>query len=213
MLFFVRLAAQIIPSTRKMRLVVVTGALFIAYFNPLGILPFGLSIFPTALVFFLVGSIVSSAQKSSVLFDSVNPRIYWLLLFLGLLVTNLITSIYNARISVYGCYYGYYPIAIISGISGIAWLYMLCIKLYDTGIRFPLFEYWGQYSLNVMCTHYFLLRLLSETSIRFFGGYDVWHSVGFFKAILCTIVVMALQHACIRMARHLGLPNSYLFKV
>lgn len=67
--------------------------------------------------------------------------------------------------------------------------------------------------MNIMCTHYFILRVFSFVSKRIFSGYDIWHADGFLKAILVTTAILVIEILIVKILKALKISNSYIMRV
>lgn len=126
-MFWLRLFAEAINATEisVKKLAVVCALLFaLGYFDVLKILPLGLKIFPVAMLFYLLGVL-----KRRVNFNF-KFSLKALAVFLMFALNTVTACFINARISVYGSYYGNYAVAVFSGICGVLCLYELIQYIY-----------------------------------------------------------------------------------
>jgi len=208
-LFWLKLLGQAAAAHGTLQWALIPVGLALGYLNVLGNMPFGISILPTALVFFLMGMILRDSMERRPKRDNN----VWLIVCMVciLLSGSVLFGLENSRISVYGVYYGRYFLAIPAGISGVLGLWLIHKLAYTLGMRIHGLEYWGRYTLNVMSTHYFILRSLSGWSQSGMGGSDLWHSEGFKKAVLCTAAVFAVEYLAIETLKRLNCSSTYIF--
>lgn len=209
-LFWLKLLGQAAGEHPVVQTGLLAAGLFLGYTDFLGGLAFGLPILPTAAVFFFMGRLMRRGSKLQA-FWAAAPFWTKIIGVLALLGVGFWVGLWNGRISVYGVFYGYYPFALVSGVSGVLGLWLLHKLAYDLGIRNHGLEYWGRYTLNVMATHYFILRGLSGWSQRCMGGSDLWHSEGFEKAALCTAAVFVAEYLTIEALKRLNCPRTHIF--
>lgn len=70
----------------------------------------------------------------------------------------------------------------------------------------------GCLSLNIMCTHYFILRPVSAATLKLFN-YDVWHCENLFKAIVMCLFILFAELGFVKLLKKMNIPNTYIFKV
>lgn len=208
-LFWLKLLGQAAAAHGTLQWALIPVGMALGYLNVLGNMPFGISILPTALVFFLMGMILRDSMERHPKRDSS----VWLIVCMVcvLLGGSVLFGVENSRISVYGVYYGRYFLAIPAGISGVLGLWLIHKLAYTLGMHIRSLEYWGRYTLNVMCTHYFMLRGLSAWSVHYMNGYDLWHSEGFWKAVPCTAMVFVLEYLAIETLKRLNCSSTCIF--
>jgi len=209
-LFWLKLLGQTAGEHPAVHGALIAAGLFLGYTDMLAGLPFGLPILPTAAVFFFWGRLLYSSPRLQAAWDNVPSwtKAVGILIVLGM---GLRMGMLNGRISVYGVFYGYYPFALISGVCGVLGLWLLHRLAYDLGIRNRGLEYWGRYTLDVMSTHYFILRSLSGWSMHYMNGYDLWYSEGLWKAVLCTAMILVLEYLTIKTLKRFNCPSTYIF--
>lgn len=191
-LFWTRIAAQFLTAKKVYIFCALPFLILLGY---LCIIPsvLGLDILPMALIWFSLGYILKETKVETGFWKG-------LILSAILMLVCIITSYINNRISVYGNYYGNYIIALVSGLCGVGSTYII-INLYTgRGRSCAWLESVGKYSLNIMCSHYLLLRFLSYITIILFN-YDLWHAVSTFKAVLVTVIVISLEMLSIKILK------------
>ena len=203
LLFWSRIFYQILSNKKQIVIPVMCLMAFCSYYGIFYGLPMGIDILPNAIIFFGIGKLLSETEISKAQHFLAIP----------MLVVSIVGSQLNDRISMYGNYFGNYIIAMIIGISGVVGIFLI-IKLITRPIRiFDFLQKIGGYSMNVMCTHYFLLRFLRYLSVSFFNGYDIWHSAGFFKAVVVTTIIFVTEILLVRLFKRLNISDSHIMRV
>ena len=208
-LFWLKLLGQAAGEHPAVQTALLAAGFLFGYTDFLGGLPFGLPILPTAAVFFFLGRLLEKKPRLQAVWSNV-PVWIKMIGILALVGIGCWAGLRNGRISVYGVFYGYYPFALVSGVSGVLGLWLFAGLAYERGLRVRLLEYWGRYTMNVMCTHYFILRVLSIWSLCV-ADWDLWHSEGTGKAILCTAVVFGLEYLVIETLKYFKTSSTNIF--
>lgn len=202
-LFWIRIFYQLI-STKKFVIISIMSLMLIgSYYSVFSTLPFGFDIVPNAIIFFGIGILLRDIK--------IPQKIHFL--FIPLLIMSMLGSQLNDRISVYGNYYGQYIIAILTGICACVGMFLLIKYLTKPTKFFSILKTAGGHSMNIMCTHYFILRFFSELSIKFFGGYDVWHAEGLIKAIFMTGIIFIVEILIVNFLKKLKVPDSHIMRL
>lgn len=151
-------------------------------------LPFGFHIFPMSLFFCVLGHIVSKYDLiSKIVKCKVKTKI---IICISLSLLNLFSTYFNGVISVYHSIFRNIPITYISGISGCLLYYYIVteISLHFNNKILSLLDLFGKNSLFILCTHYFLLKILQLGSLYFFK-IDLWHYQNSAKALFLTLIL------------------------
>ena len=202
-LFWTRLVYQLL-SNKKFVLIstlfVMAGCSYYGVFNSL---PMGLNTLPNAIIYFGIGKLLSEMKIEKWHYALIAPMV----------AVSIAGSQINDRISMYGNYFGIYPVSLLVGICGVIGIFLMAKLFAKSGKVCDILANTGQYSMNVMCNHYFILRIMQFFSVRFFNGYDVWKAEGLLKAIVITAAVFAVEHFIIKLLHFLRIPNSYIMRV
>ncbi|MBO5136214.1 MAG: acyltransferase family protein [Clostridia bacterium] len=202
-LFWSRMFYQALSNKKHLLITILCLMVFCSYYGIFDSLPMGLNILPNAIIFFGIGVLLSKIQISKTQYFLAVPMIF----------VSILGSQLNNRISMYGNYFGNYIIALIAGVSGVVGIFLIAKLVIRNNIIFDLLKKCGAYSMNVMCTHYFLLRFLQYLSVSFLNGYDVWHAEGFLKAVFVTIVVFVSEVLIVKLLKRLNISNSHIMRV
>ncbi len=174
-----------------------------SYYGIFNSLPMGLNTLPNAIIYFGIGKLLSEMKIEKWHYALIVPMV----------AVSIAGSQINDRISMYGNYFGIYPVSLLVGICGIIGIFLIAKLFAKSGKVCDILAKTGQYSMNVMCNHYFILRIMQFFSVRFFNGYDVWKAEGLLKAIVITAAVFAVEHLIIKLLKFLRIPNSYIMRV
>ena len=97
----------------------------------------------------------------------------------------------NTVISIYHIKYQNISFTLLAGIAGVLFSlgisYMIAIKMASIG---KLLKIYGQHTLLILCTHYFVLRLIGDISNRLIGV-NLWRYTSTPKSIFLTCIIMA----------------------
>lgn len=203
-LFWTRIFYQILSSRRCVQVAIMCFMAFCSYYGIFSSLPIGLNILPNAIIFFGIGKLLSQIELSRI----------QCFLAIPMIIASIFGSQLNNRISMYGNYFGNYIVALLVGISGVVGIFLI-IKLMDRQVKgFGFLQKIGRgHSMNVMCTHYFVLRFFQALSTRLLGGYDVWHADGFLRAIIVTAIVFGVEFFMVKFLRSMNISNSHIMRV
>lgn len=114
-LFWTKIFYQLLYVKKYMVVPIICLMVFCSYYGISSGIPLGVDILPNAIIFFGIG----------ILLRDIKIQKYSHLLFIPLLIINVVGSLLNDRISVYGNYYGQYILALITGICGVLGIFML----------------------------------------------------------------------------------------
>ncbi len=202
-LFWARLFYQLL-SRKNIFIIITIGFMsLLCYYSVLSSLPLGLNILPNAVIFLGIGLLLSKTEFSN--------KLCWLAI--PLLAISLIGGILNGRISMYGNDFGNYILALPVGISGVLGIFLIAKPLFKPNKVYDYLQKTGKISLNIMCTHYFILRFFSILSKYFFNGYDIWNSESFIKAIVITAVIIVVELESLKMLKKLNIPSSNIMRI
>lgn len=202
-LFWTRAFYQLLSDKKW---IIISAMCFMAVACYCGIfnkLPFGLFILPNAVIFFGIGKLVSQIEIKK----------WYYALAIPMLLVSIVGSQINGRISMYGNHLGLYQIALVVGICGVLGMFLIAKFFAKPGKVTTALSKIGGYSMNVMCTHYFILRIMQSLSVRFANGYDLWKDQGLLKAIIVTIVVFVLEFLFVKLLKTLKITNSHIMRV
>ena len=106
-----------------------------------------------------------------------------------LLILNIICgTFFNTVISIYHVKYDNIPFTIISGLAGVL-LFVILSSIIDKLMIKKIIMLYGKNSLTILCTHYFILRLIGEISLRTLGV-NLWRYTSTPKSILFTGMII-----------------------
>ena len=202
-LFWTRLAYQLLSNKKIVLIPTLFFMVACSYFGIFDILPMGLNILPDAIIYFGIGKLLSEIKIEKWHYALIAP----------MMVVSIVGSQINDRISMYGNYFGNYIISLLVGICAITWIFLTAKLLAKPGKVCNILSKTGKYSINVMCTHYLILRIMQFLSVHILNGYDVWKAEGFLKAIIVTAVVFAIEYLIVKSLRLLRIPNSHILRV
>ncbi len=160
-------------------------------------LPFGLYTVPVAAVFWLIGywinsyEIIDKIKDLSITFKIVGGGV--------LLIVNICCgTIFNSVISIYHIQYQNVMLTFISGVAGILFMIVVAILLNSSTKANKLFIFYGQNTLTILCTHYYILRLIGAVTDKLIR-HNLWKFSSTPKSILFAIVVLAVYYPLLKM--------------
>lgn len=185
-IFETEIVFRIIAKKKLLIYVSIIINLILAYVLQERLCMVGLTIVPTALVFYTLGYLLrSTILKLRYCHNRTIICMTGVALF-----SNLFFGIYvNDRISVVNNHYGNYFLAILIGILGILGYWCLAILLKQCDIL----EYFGKKTMPILCSQYFIFRFYDYLSNQLYGV-SVWHYRGSTKAIILTLVTLGVYY-------------------
>lgn len=203
-IFETEIVFRIIAKKKLLIYVSIIINLILAYVLQERLCVFGLTIVPTALVFYALGYLSRSIFPKLKYFHS---RAIMCMAAIALL-TNLLLGIYvNDRISVVNNHYGNYFLAILIGILGIWGYWCLAILLKKCDIL----EYFGKRTMPILCSQYFLFRFYDYLSNKLYGG-SIWHYRGSVKAIILTLSTLVVYFCIFQLCKQISLKVRTIFQ-
>lgn len=111
-----------------------------------------------------------------------------------LLVVNICCGvIFNQVISIYHIRYYNIPLTIVAGIAGVLFLMPFSILLNNNGKFAGILIFYGKNTLTILCTHYFILRLIGTVSKKLIG-HNLWRYTSTPKSIFLAVMVIVAYY-------------------
>jgi fucose 4-O-acetylase-like acetyltransferase len=155
-------------------------------------LPLGLYTVPTAGVFWIIGYWMNIFGLIDRFKDLKTP----ILTSLGgcfLLINICCGTVFNSVISIYHIKYENIGLTIVAGIAGILFVVVISSFIIQGNMLSMILIKYGKGTLAILCTHYFILRLIGMISISV-TGIDLWRSTSTIKSIGLTVVIIAVYY-------------------
>lgn len=145
-------------------------------------LPLGFYTVPIASFFWMLGYYMSTTDL--IIRISKYSRMTISILVVVLLLVNItFGTILNSVISIYHIKYENILFTIIAGVAGILAIFILCGSIFNCRTVNNVFIVYGKNTLTILCTHYFILRMVGEISLRIIG-INLWRAQSTPKSIL-----------------------------
>lgn len=110
------------------------------------------------------------------------------------LVVNICCGvIFNQVISIYHIRYYNIPLTIVAGIAGVLFLMSFSILLNNNGKFAGILIFYGKNTLTILCTHYFILRLIGVVSKKLIG-HNLWRYTSTPKSIFLAVAVIVAYY-------------------
>lgn len=153
------------------------------------IFPLGFQYVPVGMAFFCLGAWCRMANVKQTLERSIFRKTSgYIVILASVFVINIIFGVINNdMISVFHINYTNYFFTIIAGIAGVFFYWFLSYKMVDSWF----FSNLGKNTLIILCSHYFLLRHLTYTSLNTIG-LDLWNHQSSVKAIIIASIIVLL---------------------
>lgn len=155
------------------------------------ILPFGLYTVPVAACFWIAGYWLNSYDVLEMIKSLSNPvRAAWG----GFFAINVCCgTIFNSVISIYHVKYQNIPLTILSGISGVMFVMIISVACAGDNIIARILTRYGKNTLVILCTHYYVLRLMGYIS-KSLTGLDLWRSTSTVKSLIFAAIILAAYY-------------------
>ena len=105
-------------------------------------------------------------------------------------------TVFNSVISIYHIKYENIVFTIIAGVAGVIAVFLLCGFLFRGITLSKILLVYGKNTLTILCTHYFILRLIGAVGIRTIG-INLWRAISTPKSIVFTWVVLLFYYPII----------------
>lgn len=192
-LFWTDSICLILVLTRKLHLQVLVLFIMVAAWVYIArgsiVVPFGMYTVPVSSVFWLFGYFAKKYDAYIELTIMIKNRLCFVCVMIGSLLIYIFCGVFfNDVISIYHNHYNNLVLTLFAAIFGIIFLVMLSSIV--TGRLADLFKKFGKHTMLILCTHYYILRLIGDTS-KALIGYNLWRETSTLKSIILAIFVLS----------------------
>ena len=171
-------------------------------------LPFGLYTVPIASFFWMLGYYMSKTDLIIRIRQFSRMAIsIWVVVLL--LVNITFGTVLNTVISIYHINYENFLFTIIAGVTGVLAIIILCGSLFNCRTVNSVFIVYGKNTLTILCTHYFILRMVGGISLRIIG-INLWRAQSTSKSLLFALVLSLFYYPMIKALSKLKEKRSWI---
>ena len=172
------------------------------------VLPIGLYTVPAAAVFWLLGYWSNSFEWLEKLKAAKRP-IKVLIGICAFLINIVVGTLFHSVISLYHIQFQSIPKTIIAGAAGVLFVLVISVE----GIKYTriagIIKTYGKNSLTILCTHYFVLRIIGEVTYRTIR-YNLWRYTSTIKSIAFAAVIIIAYYPILLLLVRLKKKHTWL---